>query len=83
MTGQPPFASKKYENKVILGVVMGKRPQLPPAMVTHEKLGVLVKECWAQDPESRPDMYNVCLRLESDILATEVPFLSLSFALSD
>ena len=30
MTGQPPFASKKYENRVVLGVVTGKRPQLLP-----------------------------------------------------
>ena len=82
MTGQPPFASKKYENRIVLSVVTGKRPQLPPAMETHEKFWALVKECWAQDPGSRPDMFDVCLRLESGILGLEVLVLSLRFAWS-
>ena len=51
-------------------------------METHEKFGVLVKECWAQDPGSRPDMFDVCLRLESGILRLEVLVLSSRFAWS-
>ena len=80
MTGLPPFASKKFENSVVLSVVTGKRPQLPPALETHGKLGALVKECWAQDPGSRPDMSEVCLRLELDILGPQVLILSLCLA---
>ena len=76
MTGEPPFASKKNDSSVIFIVLANKRPQLPPVMVTHEKLGALVEECWVQAPKSRPDMRNVCLRLESDILGPKVLIFS-------
>jgi hypothetical protein len=37
-------------------------------MMTHAKLGELIKECWDQEPAKRPSMSDVCARLKSDIL---------------
>jgi len=51
--------AKKFADKVAKGF----RPQLPAD--TPEELAVLIKECWAQDPNRRPVALEVLQRLDT------------------
>lgn len=53
-SGFPPFA-------VIYQVAMGNRPTIPDTL--PEQYKTLIEECWAQQPEERPDFESIVIRL--------------------
>lgn len=59
-TDNPPFASKKNDSGVILALLRGDRPELPPYIKDHDMLLHVIHECWKQEPSDRPSGKEVC-----------------------
>jgi son of sevenless len=66
ITGERPYASFRGEPRLSL-VIWNEdlRPERPLRCVwLSDALWQLMKECWAKDPNQRPDITDVCRRLQ-------------------
>jgi hypothetical protein len=66
VTRQVPFYTMKREGSIENAVLQGERPTLDAsAEVAFPGLLPLMRQCWAQDPDQRPDFTLVVERIES------------------
>jgi Ca2+-binding EF-hand superfamily protein len=69
-TGCVPFEGMRAIQLMFM-VTEGARPEINEALFPPT-LGELLEQCWAPDPESRPDFDSIMTRLAGDTLAREM-----------
>jgi hypothetical protein len=70
-TGSPPFSNLKY--MAPSAILVGKRPNRPSSPVIPNIVWKVIKRCWAQDKDSRPNMDCVWYSLKKTPPADSVP----------
>jgi len=73
-TGEVPFSDRRNDSGVIFHVLAGGRPELPAEFNKNEQ--ELIKACWAQSPEDRPDISDVCAILENGCSLSDISWVS-------
>jgi peroxidase len=61
-TRSEPWTELKRQWDIPRNVIKGKRPAIPDDC--PENFAELIQDCWAQDPDARPEMAEVAKRLE-------------------
>ena len=65
LTGELPFSNLKSNYQVIIAVNHGKRPDLPtPLPPLLSRYIDLIKLCWRDDKDARPDIQQVMAQLD-------------------
>lgn len=74
-TGEPPFSELKIDAAVVLAVLSGKRPELPPPKGYYKHstdLWTLLEACWTAEPMHRPKITILTQKLQ-DIIVPPAP----------
>ncbi|KAK1218361.1 hypothetical protein PQX77_018959 [Marasmius sp. AFHP31] len=58
-SGHPPFYDERSEVKIMIQVLSGQRPGLPPGVRPPNILWDLIENCWLEDANARPDAAKV------------------------
>ncbi|KAL0068261.1 Protein kinase of the Mitotic Exit Network [Marasmius tenuissimus] len=58
-SGHPPFHDERSEVKIMIQVLSGQRPGLPPGVRSPSILWHLIETCWLEDANARPDAAKV------------------------
>ncbi|KAL0577403.1 Homeobox protein tos8 [Marasmius crinis-equi] len=64
ITGRPPFYDQRSEMKIIIDVLNGHRPRLPPGVRAPAAIWRLVEACWQEDADARPDALKILQTLD-------------------
>ncbi|THH06240.1 hypothetical protein EW145_g4230 [Phellinidium pouzarii] len=67
-SGENPFYNYKTDPYVVQAIVRGVLPQFPGPLYRHWRkyeslLKSLCESCWVRDPQERPDVYGLLMRL--------------------
>jgi hypothetical protein len=68
-----PFAKKRNDTSVIFSVIEGRRPDMPGSLESQPNLATLVRQCWDQNPQLRPDVSQVCDILDAEMVRITLP----------